>query len=151
MRAWPIRDATDDDRPRVHDIFWRASLTNEGDRAVILASEEPLLPEAYKPGRRARVATEDGGTIVGFATVFSSDKTSELEDLFVDPDWMRHGIATALVDDAVEHARAQGIARIEVDGNHHAIAFYESTGFLHDREVATPLGGTAVRMHRDIP
>ena len=146
MTTWRIRDATEDDRPRVLDIFERASLTNEADRELILASAEPLLPEAYKPGRSARVAVNADGTIVGFATCCAS----ELEDLFVDPDWMRHGIATALIDDAVEHARAQGLPRIEVDGNAHALAFYESAGFVIDHEVPTPLGGVGLRMHLSI-
>jgi GNAT superfamily N-acetyltransferase len=70
-----------------------------------------------------------------------------LEDLFTDPDWMRQGVATALIDDAVERARLNGIPRIEVTGNTHALAFYESAGFVRDGEVVTPFGSTAVRMH----
>ena len=79
------------------------------------------------------------GRIVGFATLVGS----ELEDLFVDPDWMRQGIATALVQDA-----AATVPRIEVTANAHALAFYESVGFVRDG-VAETTGGRAHRMHLD--
>jgi ribosomal protein S18 acetylase RimI-like enzyme len=58
---------------------------------------------------------------------------------------MRRGIATALVRDAVENG---GVERIEVTANGHAIAFYESAGFVHDGPTETP-GGPAFRMHLD--
>ena len=53
---------------------------------------------------RVRVAVIDD-RIVGFATVLVTRQIGELEDLFVDPDWTRRGIATALVLDALAHAR----------------------------------------------
>ena len=68
---------------------------------------------------------------------------SELEDLFTDPDWMRRGIATALVRDL-----AATVPRIYLTANPHALAFYESVGFVEDG-IAETSGGPAVRMHRD--
>ena len=38
----------------------------------------------------------------------------ELEDLYVDPDWMRRGIATRLIGRLLEEARRDGVRRIEV-------------------------------------
>ena len=87
---------------------------------------------------RTRVAVVEG-RIVGFATLVGS----ELEDLFVDPDWTRRGIATALVQDA-----AASVPRIEVTANAHALAFYESVGFVRDGVVEIS-GGEAYRMHLD--
>jgi N-acetylglutamate synthase-like GNAT family acetyltransferase len=58
----------------------------------------------------------------------------ELEDLFVDPDWMRRGIATKLVLDALANAREQGIARIDMTANGHALAFYKKVGFAQPRQ-----------------
>jgi GNAT superfamily N-acetyltransferase len=45
---------------------------------------------------RVLVAEQDG-SVVGFATWADADGVTELEDLFVDPDWTRRGMATALV------------------------------------------------------
>ena len=67
----------------------------------------------------------------------------ELEDLFVDPDWMRRGIGRTLLADQVALAESQGIARIEVTANPHADAFYRSVGFVHVGETETQFGPAA--------
>ena len=84
------------------------------------------------------------GRIVGFATLLGA----ELEDLFVDPAWMRRGIGRALLLDAVAVARAQGLERVEVTANPHALPFYERVGFVPDGTVETDFG-PGTRMHRD--
>ena len=56
---------------------------------------------------------------------------------------MRQGIATALVRDL-----ATTVPRIELKANPHALAFYESVGFVEDGVAETP-GGPAVRMRLD--
>ena len=79
------------------------------------------------------------GRIVGYATLVGN----EFEDLFTDPDWMRRGIATALVRDA-----ASTVDRIDVTANMHARVFYEAAGFVQDGLTQTP-GGPGLRMHLD--
>jgi GNAT superfamily N-acetyltransferase len=76
------------------------------------------------------------------STIDNAD-TTEIEDLFVDPEWMRRGVATALVADA---AATHGA--LAVDANRHAVAFYESAGFVIEGEVTVEVG-TALRMRRD--
>jgi GNAT superfamily N-acetyltransferase len=136
-----IRSSTPADLPAVVDVFNRAPLSNEGDREWILAHpDESAVDEGPVLQGKTRVAVVDG-RVVGFATLVGA----ELEDLFVDPDWMRRGIATALVEDAVTNG---GVSRIEVTANGHAVAFYESAGFVHDGPAETS-GGPAARMHLD--
>jgi GNAT superfamily N-acetyltransferase len=96
-----------------------------------------------------RVATAADGRIAGFATSVIGGEAVELEDLFVDPGWMRRGAARALVEDAVAIARRHGAGRIEVTGNPHALAFYYKVGFVLDGEVQTRFGPGS-RMHRDV-
>jgi GNAT superfamily N-acetyltransferase len=55
--------------------------------------------------------------IVGFASVVATGRVGELEDLFVDPDWMRCGVGRALVVDAIDKARDKGLSRINVMAN----------------------------------
>jgi len=55
---------------------------------------------------------------------------TELEDLFVDPDWTRRGLATALVNGIAEVIRARGVERLEVTANPHAMGFYTAIGFI---------------------
>ncbi len=129
----------------LQDIFRRASWSNEDDRPVLTEHPEFLeLSDAGVLEGRTRVALI-ADVAVGFATLAIDGSVAELEDLFVDPDWMRHGVATALVADATIQARTNGAARIEVDANDHALRFYESTGFVSSARIALP-HGVATRM-----
>jgi GNAT superfamily N-acetyltransferase len=73
----------------------------------------------------------------------------ELDDLFVDPDAMRRGVARQLMLRIVTEARREGIARIEVTANMHASGFYAAVGFVAGSPVDLDFGhGT--RMHLDV-
>ena len=140
-----IRLGVPADLPAVSEVFRRASLSNAGDRAVLLAHPEHLIfgPEGLNEGR-TQVAEQDG-SVVGFATWIDADGVAELEDLFVDPRWRRRGIATALVEGIAEVMRARGVERLEVIANPHAMGFYTAVGFI-TCGVATTEFGEAPRM-----
>ena len=145
-----LRLAAMEDLPKLRDVCRRSSLSNEGDRASLLAHPDALeFSDRAVADGRVRVAVIDD-RIVGFATVLVTGQIGELEDLFVDPDWMRRGIATELVRDALANAREQRVARIEVTANGHALAFYESVGFISDGISQTQFG-PGHRMHVDVP
>jgi len=145
MTTVVIRVAVRDDMLALRDVYRRSSLSNDGDRDVLLAHPEALELSALAVDEgRMRVAVADR-RIVGFATLLGS----ELEDLFVDPDWMRRGIGRDLVQDAVELARRRGLERIEVTANDHALSFYRSVGFVFDGIVETEFGPGS-RMHLDL-
>jgi GNAT superfamily N-acetyltransferase len=97
---------------------------------------------------RTRVAISDG-RIVGFATADATETATELEDLFVDPECMRRGVGTALVEDIVATARVRGFRRLVVSANDHAHAFYVGAGFV-DAGTASTRFGPAPRMRRDL-
>jgi len=144
-----IRTAGAGDMGALRDVFRRSSLSNDGDRANLLAHPDvlELSDLAVREGRtRAAVA---GDRIVGFATWLGTGSIVEIEDLFVDPDQMRQGIGRALVLDLIAIARGHGVRRVEVTANQHALAFYRKAGFVVDHEVTT-LFGPAPRMLMDI-
>jgi GNAT superfamily N-acetyltransferase len=85
------------------------------------------------------------GSLVGFATWAETAGTIEPEDLFVDPGYMRRGIAAALVNRVAGVLRARGVERLEVTANPHALGFYRAAGFT-DCGVAETQFGTAPRM-----
>jgi GNAT superfamily N-acetyltransferase len=99
------------------DVYHRASLFNMGDRDNLRAHPEYLIlgPDGLAEGRT--YVTEEAGSVVGFATWIEADGTAELEDLFVDPDWMRRRIATALVKRMAKVLRARGAGCLEVTAN----------------------------------
>ncbi len=133
------------DLPAADDVFRSASLSNAGDRDNLLTHPEYLTlgPVALAEGR-THVAEEDG-SIVGFATWHEAGGGVELEDLFVDPGWMRRGIATALVGRVADVLRARGADCLEVTANPHALGFYRAVGFI-DCGIAETEFGTAPRM-----
>ncbi|MEC0268217.1 GNAT family N-acetyltransferase, partial [Paenibacillus anseongense] len=136
-----IRSAVAGDFDRLCDIKRRASLIYKGELDLIAAHPEwlvwdnALVPFAY-------VVVIDG-SVVGFATALPEGDFLELEDLFTDPDWMRQGVATALIADIARRG-----LRIEVTAKQ-AKAFYESVGFVNIGPAETP-GGPAFRMHLDV-
>jgi N-acetylglutamate synthase-like GNAT family acetyltransferase len=143
-----IRTAQAADLDALQEIFRRASLDNDGDREMLLANPDALaLNAAAVDEKRTRAAVVEGN-IVGFATLLRIGDSFELEDLFVDPRWMRRGIGLALVRDAAATARAEGVSRIEVTANPHALAFYERAGFVPDGTAVTRFG-PAPRMRLD--
>jgi GNAT superfamily N-acetyltransferase len=138
-----IRQGTAADLSACAGVYRRASLSNAGDRDNLLAHPEYLIlgPEGLAEGRMY-VAEEDG-SVVGFATWAGAAQpggTIELEDLFVDPDWRRCGIATALVGHIVDVLRARGVRRLEVTANPHADGFYSAAGFTDCGVAETAFG-----------
>jgi len=124
-----IRLGTSADLDAASSVYRRASLSNAGDRDNLLAHPEYLiLGPAGLAESRTHVAEQDG-TVVGFATWAEAGGTIELEDLFVDPDYRRRGIAAALVRRIAEVVRARGAEHLEVTANPHAMEFYRSAGF----------------------
>jgi GNAT superfamily N-acetyltransferase len=131
-------------------VFRRASLSNEGDRANLLASPATLhwTGSGIATGS-TRLATDHDGQVLGFATAVPIEGGLELEDLFVDPDARRQGVATRLVLDLVADAARDGASWIEVTANDHAAEFYASAGFVKVGEEQT-LFGPAPRLRRDV-
>ena len=140
-----IRLGVPADLPAASSVYRNASLSNAGDRDSLLSHPEYLtLGRRGLAEGRTHVA-EEQGSLVGFATWARAGRVFELEDLFVDPDWMRHGIATALVEAVVDAVRAQGAEQLEVTANAHALGFYTAAGFI-DCGVADTEFGAAPRM-----
>jgi GNAT superfamily N-acetyltransferase len=141
VMTFSLRDATPADMVALRDVFRRASLSNPGDRAALVQNPDALdLSDLAVRERRTRVAFMEDGAILGFATTTSRERTLELEDLFVDPEWRRRGVARALVNDAVAKAEREGVNRIKVLANRHALAFYEAVGFAEDGVARTRFG-----------
>lgn len=144
-----IRRARPADLPELQRIYRESSLSNAGDRDDLLTHPEYLIfaGSGIASGRTTVALVDD--RLVGFASVVESDvKQLELEDLFVDPEWQRRGIARRLVADVVQTACRSGFRTLVVTGNPYAKAFYLAVGFVEFGEEATQFG-TAPRFRLD--
>jgi hypothetical protein len=72
-------------------VYWRASMSNEGDRSLLLAHPEylDLSADAVRAGRSLVAVVK--GRVVGFANVVAVEDGVDPEAIFVDPDWMPSG------------------------------------------------------------
>jgi GNAT superfamily N-acetyltransferase len=128
MTQVSIRDATAADVPRLKEIFRAASWSNIADRPLLEEHPE-FLEWSGAPAAQGRTRlAELAGHVVGFVSTVDDGDAVQLEDLFVDPDWMRHGVARALVEDVAKTARARGATRLVVDGNRHALESTSASG-----------------------
>jgi GNAT superfamily N-acetyltransferase len=77
---------------------------------------------------RFRVAEIDS-TVIGFHAIeHLGDGLFELDALFVEPDWIGHGIGRALIEDACNSALLLGGTRMQIQGDPNAVAFYRAAG-----------------------
>jgi putative acetyltransferase len=84
---------------------------------------------------RATVVADVDGRVVGFTDV---DATGYLDMLYVDPDAGRRGVATALLDWALEEAGRAGADTVRTHASITARPFFEARGFRVD-EVRRPV------------
>jgi GNAT superfamily N-acetyltransferase len=146
--AATLRTATAEDVAVLRDIFRRSSLSNVNDRAALLAAPDALEWSGDGIAAGCTLMAEDvDGRAVGFVTAIPCGEGRELDDLFVDPDAMRRGVATRLVTAVLEQAAHDGIPWIEVTANPHAAAFYGSAGFVEIGIVRTRFS-SAPRLRR---
>jgi ribosomal protein S18 acetylase RimI-like enzyme len=146
-----VRSPTSGDQASLARIYREASLANPADREALLAHPDALrLSDDLISGGRARVAADADGAVLGFASTRRTGiRLAELDDLFTDPQWQRCGVARALVRRVVEELSGEGVTRLEVTGNDHALEFYRAVGFVVDGRTETEYG-TGLRMHLDI-
>ncbi|MCP4419662.1 MAG: GNAT family N-acetyltransferase, partial [Chloroflexi bacterium] len=74
---------------------------------------------------RAYVAEQDGNT-AGY--VRWNPATNELCSIFVDPDYVRQGVATKLMATACEDAISHGVEAFWLDASLTAVPFYKAIG-----------------------
>jgi ribosomal-protein-alanine N-acetyltransferase len=109
--------------------------------AIMAAAFDPTYGEAWTRSQCAgilpmagvtlRLANGRNGDVAGFALVRAIADEAELLLIAVDPKAQQSGIGSALVDDFIASATANGARRLHLevrDGNT-AIALYERAGF----------------------
>ncbi|MCA9917247.1 MAG: GNAT family N-acetyltransferase [Anaerolineales bacterium] len=81
---------------------------------------------------RVFVAEQDS-QLIGF--VRWNPATNELCSLFVDPDFVRRGVASMLMETAREDALACGVTKFWLDASLTAVPFYQATGWQPSKQM----------------
>lgn len=156
-----LRDAATGDAARLEEIrvaAWLAAYAGKAERDVFDAlTRDPdggvrVWREMVEGGHQitsVRVAENDG-EIHGFCAVAapSRDKdepegVAEIVALYVDPELHRRGYGRALLDDAVERAKADDWNEVTVwtlEDNFRSLPLYQSRGFRPDGSMRTDRG-----------
>ncbi len=80
----------------------------DGEQEVDLAAARQELSDSLRHGHRVFVHEAPGGRLAGFISCRDVDGVTWAESLFVDREWRRKGVATALFDKAQELAASRG-------------------------------------------
>ena len=80
-------------------------------------------------------AEAEGGRPRGFYALSMRGTTAVLDHLWIEPEWMGRGLGRELLNHAMRTARAEGAARLEIDSDPHAEAFYRRMGAIRIGEV----------------
>jgi GNAT superfamily N-acetyltransferase len=102
---------------------------------AITAEDQPDLrriPEVYQSGRGGFWVGRDGDEVVGTLGLIDFGNGGAIRKMFLRADQRGSGLAQALLDTLVAHARAKGLPRLALGTlaqMHAAHRFYERNGF----------------------
>jgi GNAT superfamily N-acetyltransferase len=138
-----IRAARPEDIPRMTDLL-----------AELFSIETDFAPDVEKqilglsalvagpPGRSCVLAAEQGGNVIGMATVQTLVSTAEggrvglVEDVVVRRNLRGRGVGTQLIEAILTWARSQGLTRLQLladRDNQQALDFYASRNWVSTR------------------
>jgi GNAT superfamily N-acetyltransferase len=93
--------------------------------------------EPEQLGKLTVFVAEADGRAVGWCSLISRDEVCWLEDLWVEPEWIRRGVGRRLFRHAADDAAANGAKRLEWEAEPNALGFYERMGAEYVRESET--------------
>lgn len=134
---YEIRLAKDDDIAPALDLAWRMFVKYdsidygvEHTKRMREAIEDRLKNLSIYTQRLMMVALVDG-KVVGMLETYGTNRISLL---FVDSEYQRKGIATAMMSRIVSELRKRGYDKIVLNSSPNGLSFYEHFGFTVEDE-----------------
>lgn len=132
----PIEPATERDVDRITDLFV-ADMRDLGTRPERAAMREVVVRMLADPGTILRVIRVDGrvaGVLAAneFLSLKYPGRALWIEEVYVDPEFRRRGLARTMVDQFLDWAWDQGYAGVDLEAyrmNTAASILYRSVGF----------------------
>jgi N-acetylglutamate synthase-like GNAT family acetyltransferase len=142
-----VRAARAADEERLRELTLESKAHWGYDRDFVRRWAEGLTFE----GEQKRWVAEVEGEIVAWGSLIPpADGVAVLDDLWVDPVWMGHGLGARLFQLAADHARELGAQRLEWGAEPNAVGFYEKLGGRKLRDHVTEWGRVAPWMGLDL-
>ena len=129
-----IRSAAGDELDRLRDIAadGKRSWGYDPDLVERWVALGDFTPAVFA-GKDVFVAVA-GNEIIAWSSLILKGDLCRLDDLWVAPRWIRHGVGRRLFDHAVGYAKAAGATAMEWEAEPFAVAFYEKMGGRHVRD-----------------
>jgi GNAT superfamily N-acetyltransferase len=142
-RAPTIRAARRDEGELLRKIAAdaKAHWGYEPDKVQTWASGLDFSPEVLRS--RVVLVAELDSKLVGWIGADDKGEVWWLDDLWVEPDFMRQGIGAELFERVAREARAAGAVRLEWEAERNALGFYEKLGARHLRDAEPSSWGPA--------
>jgi len=134
-----IRPALIEEWALLEDLQRRASLEDGPYRERLIANPDAIALPLEQIERGQIFVAERAGRITGFAAIVANESGAEIDGLFVDPEFSRQGVGSALVAEAVHDARRKGLS-LTVIASPEAKLFYEKCGFSVEGYADTRFG-----------
>ncbi|MFJ8625811.1 GNAT family N-acetyltransferase [Kitasatospora sp. NPDC093550] len=129
-----IRPARPEEAAPLTGVALRAKAYWGYDEAFMAACREELTVGAAVIERACTVVAEEGGRVLGFASLVGGPPEGSLDMLFVEPELIGRGVGRALFARIRERASELGLRRFTIESDPHAEPFYLGMG-------ATRIGG----------
>ena len=129
---YEIRLAVDDDIAPALDLAWRMFVKYDSKDYVAEHTErmreaiEDRLKDLSIYTQRLMVVAAVDGKVVGMLETYGTNRVSLL---FVDSEYQRKGIATAMMSKIASELKTRGYDKIVLNSSPHGLSFYERFGF----------------------
>ena len=127
LRYRAIHEIASNDYPEKILNTWGRSLSEEE-----LAKREENFNRRIKQEENIIVVAEIQGIIAGFGEV--NLRENELTGLYVNPDFKRQGVGTAIARDLELRAKQSGLKSLKLHSSLTAESFYKRNGFKREKE-----------------
>jgi GNAT superfamily N-acetyltransferase len=120
-----VRPVVQADHERLRELTFESKAHWGYDRDFVRRWAEGLR---FESAQERWVAEVDGEIVAWAALIPPADGVAVLDDLWVDPAWMGHGLGGRLFRHAADRARELGAGRLEWGAEPNAVGFYEKLG-----------------------
>ncbi len=138
---YEIRLATATDIPPALDLAWRMFVKYDAPDYGVEHTErmreaiEDRLKDLSIYNQRLLVVALADGKVVGMIETYGTERISLL---FVDSEYQRKGIATALMSKVASELKKRGYDKIVLNSSPHGLSFYKRFGFTVVEEEKNP-------------